>query len=201
MPPSSVCNGDALSNNGHSVVIEGALRDYDERNIKESYVEAQNAIDRNCMPFGAVLADGNGKIIVRASNPTVASAKRGGSTNKTDCTGHAECTLLRMPEFCTLTPTERQQSTLYSSTEPCVMCAGALWWAGVGRIVYGASAKELEQQVSGPGGFDVPIRQLYSMASCNNSATNQKRIEIVGPIFEEEGLQIHRNSNVWGNSK
>lgn len=176
-----------------SVVVESALRTYDETNLKESFVEAQNAVDRGCMPFGAVLADSEGAVVVRAHNPTPAIGKRGGSTSY-DCTGHAEITLLRTQEFLSLSTTSRSHSTLYSSTEPCVMCAGAIYWSGVGRIVYGCTALELEKQVSGPGGFDIPIRELYGMARASGTG---KLIEICGPVLEGEGLRIHRDSGVW----
>ena len=72
------------------------------------------------------------------------------------------------------------------------MCAGAIYWSGIGRVVFGCTALELERRVSGPGGFDVPIRQLYGMAR-----PGSRCIEIVGPLLEEEGLRVHRDSGVW----
>ena len=79
------------------------------------------------------------------------------------------------------------------------MCAGAIYYSGVGRVVFGCPALELERQISGPGGFHVPIRELYDgvARSSDNSTTSMKTIEICGPILEDEGLQIHRGSGVW----
>ena len=59
-----------------------------------------------------------------------------------------------------MTPEARRASTIYASAEPCVMCAGACFWSGVGRVVFGCSAEEMTK-LSGPGGFDIPIRDLY----------------------------------------
>jgi tRNA(Arg) A34 adenosine deaminase TadA len=143
------------------------------------------------MPFGAVLADGDGNVICQASNPTMAFGQRGGSKNS-DPTGHAETTLLRNPAWWNLSSQQRRNCTLYSSTEPCVMCAGAIYWSGIGRVVFGCTALSLEEQVSGPGGFDVPIRQLYGLAR-----PGSRKIEIVGPLLEEEALHVHRESEVW----
>ncbi|KAL3904289.1 MAG: hypothetical protein SGARI_004987, partial [Bacillariaceae sp.] len=149
---------------------------------------ARHAYQENCMPFGAVLADGEGNLVCQAANPTPAFSKRGGAKNA-DPTRHAETTLLRDPKWWNLSNEERQACTLYSSTEPCVMCAGAIYWSGIGRVVYGCTALSLEQQVSGPGGFDIPIRELYGMAR-----PGSRCIQIVGPVLEEEALQVHRDS-------
>ena len=170
---------------------ETQLRPYDKALLEASFQQARTAAQNGCMPFGAVLADGDGKLLVQAANPTPAFGQRGGAKHA-DPTGHAETTLLRDPAWWNLTSVQRQQCTLYSSTEPCVMCAGAIYWSGIGRVVFGCTALELEEQVSGPGGFDVPIRQLYGMAR-----PGSREIEIVGPLLQEEALQVHRDSGVW----
>lgn len=146
------------------------------------------------MPFGAVLADGDGHVVARASNvmPVALGGKRGGAVTACDPTGHAEMTLLRHPALLKLSRDDRLNSTLYSSTEPCVMCAGGIYWAGVGRVVFGCTALDLEEKVSGPGGFDIPLQKLYGMAR-----PGTRCIEVVGPMLDEEALTIHRESGVW----
>ena len=171
-----------------------SLRPYDIPNLQKSYDMARTAYNTGCMPFGAVLADEDGTVIVEASNPTQAYNKRGGSS-AVDPTGHAETTLLRNPKWWSLSAEQKSKATLYSSTEPCVMCAGAIYWSGIGRVVYGCSALQLEEQVSGPGGFDIPIQQLYGMAR-----PGSRCIEIVGPLLAEEGIQVHKDSGVWKKS-
>ncbi|KAL3826554.1 hypothetical protein ACHAXA_003618 [Cyclostephanos tholiformis] len=164
-------------------------RSYDEECMKVAIDEARNAYLNGCMPFGAVLADENGNIIVRAQNGSAASARRGGTG---DVTLHAEMELVR--EACRVLDREgREKCTLYTSTEPCVMCAGAIYWSGVSRVVYGCSSMQLEANLSGPGGFDIDIRLLYGPYSREGT----RDIEVVGPLLEEEALIAHADSGIW----
>eukprot|EP00529_Nitzschia_sp_RCC80_P032321 CAMPEP_0113478926 /NCGR_PEP_ID=MMETSP0014_2-20120614/21022_1 /TAXON_ID=2857 /ORGANISM="Nitzschia sp." /LENGTH=219 /DNA_ID=CAMNT_0000372161 /DNA_START=249 /DNA_END=905 /DNA_ORIENTATION=+ /assembly_acc=CAM_ASM_000159 len=173
------------------------IRPYDVRNMKLSIEQSRNAYRNKCMPFGAVLALEDGTVYAQACNVMPSGpgdGKRGGTQSEPcDPTGHAEIALLRTPEFMALARNGRLASTVYASTEPCVMCAGAIYWSGIGRVVYGCRASELESQISGPGGFDIPIRELYD----TNHPENRRTIEIVGPLLEEEALQAHRDSGVW----
>ena len=174
-----------------------AIRPYDVENMKLSIQQSRKAFQQNnCMPFGAVLALEDGSVYAQACNvmPSGQGQRGGTQTEPCDPTGHAEIALLRTTEFMNLPRPQRLKATIYASTEPCVMCAGAIYWSGIGRIVYGCRASQLESQLSGPGGFDIPIRQLYQM----NNPQNRRTIEIVGPLLEKEALQAHRDSSVWG---
>ena len=73
------------------------------------------------------------------------------------------------------------------------MCAGAIYWAGISTVVYGCSCDELEK-ISGPGGFDIAVRELYSQAK-----EGCRRMVIRGPCLEEEALKVHRESGCWNN--
>ncbi|KAG7351524.1 cytidine/deoxycytidylate deaminase family protein [Nitzschia inconspicua] len=181
----------STSPSSNTEVAESLLRPYDKSHLQASFDMARQAYQNGCMPFGAVLADGEGNVLVSSSNPTPAVSERGGAKHA-DPTGHAETTLLRTPTWWSLSKEERQQATLYSSTEPCVMCAGAIYWSGIGRLVYGCTALALEEQVSGPGGFDIPVKELYGMAR-----PGARHIDIVGPVLEEEALKVHKDSGVW----
>lgn len=151
---------------------------------------SEDAAKTGHMPFGAVLADAEGKILAEAHNQSVVAAKRGGSG---DVTRHAEMELVR--KICApesgLGPEIRAKCTLYTSTEPCVMCAGAIYWSQVGRVVFGASSEDLVQ-LSGPGGFDVPLEKLYGMGR-----EGTRKIEIHGPVLSEEAMKIHAASGCW----
>ena len=73
-------------------------------------------------------------------------------------------------------------STLYASTEPCLMCAGAIHWAGIGRLVYGAP---------GPGMAAV-LGETYRGIPAREALTRMgSGAEVVGPVLEDEGLRIH----------
>eukprot|EP00977_Amphora_coffeiformis_P021437 scaffold9322_cov168-Amphora_coffeaeformis.AAC.11 len=160
----------------------------DEENMREAIAQASLAASEGKMPFGSVLSDANGKILFRAHNECQQAKKRGGGTG--DVTRHAEMELVRL--FTTQLPTEQRAScTLYTSTEPCVMCAGAIYWSGVGRVVYGCSAAQLET-LSGPGGFDVAVDKLYGMAS-----EGARNIQVEGPLLADESLKAHDAAGVW----
>jgi len=156
--------------------------------------EARMATSERKMPFGAVLVDDvTGEVLARAHNQCPAVGKRGGSSQLSDVTRHAEVELIR--DFTTRIPADRRANcTMYASTEPCVMCAGATFWCGVGRLVYGCRAKMLEEKLSGPGGFDVDVRQLYGMASTEAART---KVQVVGPCLEEEALRVHDDAGIW----
>lgn len=149
---------------------------------------SQVAADGGNFPFGAVLVS-DGEIVEEATNCV---ATLGG-----DVTAHAETTLVRY--MCgqpggrgvAVPPERRKSCTVYSSAEPCVMCAGALFWSGVGRVVYGCQSAKM-QEISGPGGFDLPVGELY--AKCDSRV-----VDTQGPLLEEEALTVHRN--FWAGRK
>ena len=164
------------------------MTDDDETNMMLALKQAELAVANGNMPFGAVLADASGRIVCEAHNKCLAAKQRGGGLG--DCTRHAEMELVRL--FTTqIPPQERASCTLYTSTEPCVMCAGAIYWSGVGRVVYGCTAKQFET-LSGPGGFDVPIETLYGMAS-----EGARKIKVKGPFLADAALEVHAKSGIW----
>lgn len=129
-------------------------------------------------PFGALLADKDGNIIMEQENIEI--------TDKI-CTGHAEATLAARASH-KYSKEFLWDCTLYTTAEPCVMCAGAIYWANIGRVVYGMTEQRLleltgsnEQNPT----FDLPCRKVFSMG--------QKPIAVVGPIpsVEEEAARVH----------
>ncbi|MDV8001505.1 nucleoside deaminase [Rhodococcus sp. IEGM 1408] len=84
-------------------------------------------------PFGAIVVDAHGEVVASATN-TVGSEH--------DLIGHAETNVVRAVGQ-RYEPHELAGMTLVSSAEPCVMCAGATYWAGLGRVVYALSETDL----------------------------------------------------------
>src|SRR5207302_1371080 len=82
---------------------------------------------------GAILVDASRKVLIEAENGYMPSH---------DGTAHAE-RLLATQACTTIDADILRNATLYSSAEPCAMCAGAIYWAGVGRLVYGLSEHRL----------------------------------------------------------
>lgn len=131
-------------------------------------------------PFGAILADASGKVLLEAHNSVPA---------KGDVTGHAETNLVR--EATTLFPAELLAGcTLYSSAEPCAMCAGALYWSGIGRLVYALSEREL----LGLTGDD-PENPTMSLPCREVLSRGQRRIEVEGPVAIPGACEVH--SGFW----
>ena len=99
----------------------------DESFMKEALKEAQKAYDAGEVPIGAVIVCKN-RIIARAHNYT---------ERLNDVTAHAE-----MQAFTAaanyLGGKYLAECTLYVTTEPCIMCAGASYWTQIGKIIYGA---------------------------------------------------------------
>ncbi len=105
-------------------------------------------------PFGAILVTGDGRIL-EAENTVVTDR---------DVTGHAETNLVRLA-WRELDATELAASTLYTSCEPCAMCAGAMFWAGIGRMVFALSGRGLIALAeSGEDGreLDLPSREVFA---------------------------------------
>ena len=136
---------------------------------------ARKARDKGNHPFGAVLVDEEGHILMEAENTVV--------TEK-DCTGHAETNLIRQASG----KYDRDflaRCTLYTSTEPCPMCAAAIFWGNVRRVVYGLSQEGL-YEMAGEDAEEV----LY--LSCRELwGKGEKPIEVIGPVLEEEARRVH----------
>ena len=143
-----------------------------EEMIRECYRLAASAVRAGNHPFGALLATDE-DIILRAENSV---------RTEHDPTRHAELNLIQLA-MRTLGQDAVRQSVLYTSTEPCVMCVGAIYWAEVPTVVYGCSAAGLGK-IAG-GSLLVP---------CRDTLSRGKRLTtVIGPVLEEEGLEIHRS--------
>lgn len=100
----------------------------DEKYMRLAIKEAQEAFDSEEVPVGAVIVAG-GRVVGRGHNLV---------ETLTDVTAHAEMQAITAAAD-TLGGKYLQECTLYVTVEPCVMCAGALAWSQIGRIVYGAT--------------------------------------------------------------
>lgn len=106
--------------------------------MKRALQEAQIAFDQGEIPVGAIIAIDN-KIIARAHNLT---------ERLTDVTAHAEMQAITSASNF-LGGKYLQQCTLYVTLEPCQMCAGALYWSQIGKIVYGANDRQRGYSIMG----------------------------------------------------
>lgn len=137
---------------------------------------AARAAAEGSHPFGCILVDGTGKVLMEQGNAYYPHH---------DMTGHAERVIATRASQA-FSPPELVDATVYTSAEPCAMCAGALYWAGIGRVVYGLSEARLGtitgNHPENPT-LDMPCRAVF--------ATGQRPVEVIGPMLEDEAAAIH----------
>ena len=104
-----------------------------------------------------------------------------------DSTGHAETNLVRLATQ-QFSPEQLKHFTLYSSTEPCAMCAGAIYWSQIGRLVYALSEIDL-YAIIGPSAYHLllPCREIF--------AHSKRHIEVHGPVsaLDAEARAVHKD--------
>ncbi|MCA1633887.1 MAG: tRNA adenosine(34) deaminase TadA [Acidobacteria bacterium] len=143
---------------GEGEGVEGA----DERRMRAAIRAAREAAGRGEVPVGAVVVGGDGKVLAVAGNRTRADC---------DPTAHAEIVALR--EAARRAGNYRLTgAVVYSTIEPCAMCAGALVQARVRRLVYGA-----------PDARAGAVRSIFRI--CDESSLNH-RMELTAGVLEEE---------------
>lgn len=133
-------------------------------------------------PFGAILVDAEGEIVLEQGNIEI--------TEK-NCTGHAERTLMEEASK-RFTREELWHFTLYTTAEPCAMCAGSIYWGNVGTVVYGISEKRLAELTGDDEQnptLDLPCRVVF--------AQGRKPIQVIGPFQEAEAATVAVHEGYW----
>jgi tRNA(Arg) A34 adenosine deaminase TadA len=152
--------------------------------LRRTFDVARRAQLRRNHPFGAILVGAGGEVLIEMEN---------GYMPDRDMTGHAE-RLLATQACKSHAPAVLAASTLYSSAEPCAMCAGAIYWAGIGRVVYGLSERRLKaitgNHAENPT-LDMPCRVVFD--------AGQRPVQVVGPLLEEEAAELH--DGAWDKSE
>jgi len=154
-----------------------AQAEWDLGFLRRSFEVARRAQASGNHPFGALLVGPDGSVLLEREN---------GYLPERDSTAHAE--RLLCPEACrTFGPELLRRSTLYTSAEPCAMCAGAAYWAGIGRVVYGLSERRL-RGITG----DHPLNPTLDLPCRTVFAAGQRPTEVVGPLLEDEAAALHQ---------
>ncbi len=152
----------------------------DENWLRRAFAVAGRSHANGNHPFGAILVSPDGKVLIETEN---------GLMPDRDMTAHAE-RLLATAASKKYAPEFLAQCTMYTSAEPCAMCAGAIYWVGIGRVVYGLSESRLKQMTGAhpenPTLF-LPCRTVF--------AAGQRPVEVVGPLLEDEAAAQHEG--VW----
>lgn len=141
-----------------------------EQFVRQAIALASQARAGGNHPFGALLVL-DGQVLLTAMNSV--------NTDR-DPTGHAETNLVTHA-IRQLSPDQIGRAVLYTSCEPCAMCVGKMYWAGVRSVVYALSAEELAV-LAGPD-FLVPCRDLF--------ARSTMAITVLGPLLVDEARAVH----------
>ena len=146
--------------------------------LRRANVVARRAMAMGRHPFGSVLVGPDHETVL-------------GEQGNIDTVNHAESTLARAAA--SNHPGEvLWRSTLYTTFEPCAMCAATIYWANIGRVVYGVSEAMLlaltGKHPENPT-LDLPCRTLF--------ASGQKPVEVIGPVAEVEAELLMPHQRFW----
>lgn len=130
-------------------------------------------------PFGCLLAGPNGDVLWEQGNVEIAESA---------CTGHAETKLMEEVSK-RYTKETLWTCTLYTTAEPCAMCAGAVYRGNVGSVVYGLSEKRLGDLTG-----DHPQNPTLNLPCRDIFRRGRKPVTVIGPFpeLEEEIIAVHR---------
>ncbi len=151
-----------------------ALTERDRHFLQEAIALSRRSREHGHHPFAAMVVDAHGEVVSVAMN-----------ASGSDRTAHAEINALRAASM-KFSPQQLAGATLYTSAEPCAMCAGGAYWTGIGRVVYALAEESLlELTGSDPENptLSLPCRELF--------ARGQRAIEVIGPAMEDEAREPH----------
>jgi tRNA(Arg) A34 adenosine deaminase TadA len=146
--------------------------------LRRAIALSEHAMDQGGRPFGAVVVDGNGRVVAEAHAVM--------PSNPRDWTAHSEMMALRAASA-VLSWEQLAAATIYASGEPCPMCAAAIYWCNIRRLVYCVSEpamRELRAPFERAAGLVMRCEEILSRSD--------RSIEVVGPMLEQEGLPAHR---------
>lgn len=155
------------------------LTERDAAYLRQAIALSATARQRGNRPFGSVIVSAAGDIQAQAWNATAETG---------DCTAHAETAAIRLASA-QYSREELAGSTIYASGEPCVMCAGAIFWSNIGRVVYGIDAVRLRAfrgSRSDQTDLELSCRDVF--------AASARRIECLGPALLEEASAVHQQA-------
>ena len=141
--------------------------------MREVFAVARRARAHGNRPFGALLVAANGAVLTAAENTQITEEQ---------VLAHAEMNLLHraVKDF---PPDVLAGSTLYTSAEPCAMCAGAIFWSGVGRLVYGLRGDRLHELA----GFSP---QMLVTSARDVLASAGRQVDVIGPLYEADAESL-----------
>ena len=149
---------------------DGAADETTDRYVRHAIGLAERAVEHGNTPFGSLLV-ADGEVIREAENTTVTDD---------DVSAHPEFKLARWAAR-ELETDERAATTMYTSTEPCPMCASAMHYAGLGRVVFSVAGSTLAEHRDGV--IEIPCAEVIERGGGDTG--------VEGPVLEAEGLAVH----------
>ena len=146
--------------------------------LRRTIALSEQSRARGRHPFAALVADEHGNVISEAGNNSM--PPEGDPTQHAELVAAAKAARLRAPQ-------QLARATLYTSAEPCCMCAGAVYWTGIGRVVYALS----EHALLGLTG-DHPENPTFSLPCREVFARGQRAVAVLGPLLEDGAVAPHR---------
>ena len=145
----------------------------DESYVRRAIDLAESAVESGNTPFGSLLVVDD-EVVRTAENTTLTDD---------DIAAHPEFKLASWAAT-ELEPRERAACTMYTSTEPCPMCASAIVYAGLDRVVYSVSVDSLAD-VRSDDVIEIPCAEVVDRSDSETT--------VEGPVLEDEGLAVHEN--------
>jgi len=131
-------------------------------------------------PFGALLVGPEGEVLLSSGN-----------TYTRDRLGHAEANVARAAAL-QYDPAFLEKCAMVTSVEPCCMCSGAAYWAGIGTVVYGLSEKRLAELTG-----DNPENLTLDLSCHQVFAAGQRHVAVRGPFPELEDEIVKDHKDFW----
>lgn len=170
---------DAQGEASNHATTDVAVDTRDSRYLRQAIALAERAKAEGRHPFGALVVAADGTILAEAGNNALPPTG--------DPTQHAE-RLAAASAAQHHSPQTLAGATLYTSAEPCAMCAGAIYWCHIGRVVYAMSEQRLlELTGNHPGNptLSLPCRTVF--------ASGQRAVDVIGPVagLADEAARAH----------
>jgi len=149
----------------------------DRIRLLETIADSRIARDQGRFPFAAQIVARDGTVLARVINSVHADC---------DPTAHAEVTAVRAAAKRLGRTDGLAGATIYASGEPCAMCAGAIHWAGLSRLVFAVGEERLARLYDNDPRL-VPLRITARQVLHWTGA----QVDVLGPCLEEEGALVH----------
>ena len=149
------------------------LRAAEARHLRAVIALSRRASERGDEPYAALLADHDGQVLGEACNT---------QHSERDCTGHAETNLVREASR-RFGAEVLARCTVFANGEPCPMCAGAIYWANVRRVVFALDIEALAR-LGGDGADELRLscREVF--------ARGDHAVDVIGPALADEAAAI-----------